>query len=104
MKTSSWALVFILTLNCINFIFREEQEQLSAKLAAIEKKIIVGGENLLEKAEEQERMLESSQQELEERKAKEEELRKVHYHVSYISLLTLISFFTNLYDSTTDSL
>ena len=56
---------------------REEQEQLSAKLSAIEKKIIVGGENLLEKAEEQERMLQASQSELEERKAKEEELRKV---------------------------
>ena len=45
------------------------------KLAALEKKIIVGGENLLEKAEAQERMLEDSAKELEERKQKEEELR-----------------------------
>lgn len=55
---------------------REEQDHLSQKLAAIEKKIIVGGENLLEKAEEQERMLEESAKELEERKMREEELRK----------------------------
>jgi phage-related minor tail protein len=36
----------------------------------------VGGENLLEKAEEQERLLEESAKELEERKQKEEQLRK----------------------------
>ena len=57
-------------------LYREEQEQLANKLAAIEKKIIVGGENLLEKAEEQERMLQASAKELDERKAKEEELRR----------------------------
>ncbi|XP_064610162.1 kinesin-like protein KIF3A isoform X2 [Liolophura sinensis] len=56
--------------------YQEEQDHLSQKLAAIEKKIIVGGENLLEKAEEQERMLEESAKELEERKMREEELRK----------------------------
>lgn len=55
---------------------REEQDQLSNKLVALEKKIIVGGENLLEKAEEQERLLEESAKELETRKAKEEALRK----------------------------
>ncbi|KAJ8297503.1 hypothetical protein KUTeg_024034 [Tegillarca granosa] len=55
--------------------YQEEQEQLTQKLAAIEKKIIVGGENLLEKAEEQEKMLEESAKELEDRKRKEEELR-----------------------------
>lgn len=49
---------------------------LKQKLAAVEKKIIVGGENLLEKAEEQEKLLEESAKELEERKEKEEELRK----------------------------
>jgi kinesin family protein 3/17 len=49
---------------------------LNQRLAAIEKKIIVGGENLLEKAEEQERMLEQSAKELEERRDKAEELRK----------------------------
>ena len=56
--------------------FRDEQEQLKQKLSVIEKKIIVGGENLLEKAEEQERLLEESARELEERKEKEEELKK----------------------------
>ena len=38
--------------------------------------LIVGGENLLEKAEERERLLEESAKELQERKSKEEELRK----------------------------
>jgi len=45
-------------------------------LTQIEKKIIVGGENLLEKAEEQEKLLEESAKELEERKQKAESLRK----------------------------
>ena len=62
-------------LQILNFFSRDEQEQLNNKLAALEKKIIVGGENLLEKAEAQERMLEDSAKELEERKQKEEELR-----------------------------
>jgi len=55
---------------------REEQQMLQQKLAEMEKKILVGGENLLEKAEAQERMLEDSAKELEERKKKEEQLRK----------------------------
>lgn len=45
-------------------------------MTQIEKKIIVGGENLLEKAEEQEKLLEESAKELEERKQKAESLRK----------------------------
>ncbi|KAL4230043.1 Kinesin-like protein kif3a [Mactra antiquata] len=56
--------------------YQEEQDALATKLAAIEKKIIVGGENLLEKAEEQERLLEESAVELQERKVREEQLRK----------------------------
>ena len=44
---------------------RDDQVQLQSRLAAIEKKIIVGGENLLEKAEEQEKLLEQSAKELE---------------------------------------
>ncbi|KAL8622264.1 Kinesin-like protein kif3a [Nucella lapillus] len=56
--------------------YKDEQDILENKLAAIQKKIIVGGENLLEKAEEQERMLEESAKELEERKHKEDQLRK----------------------------
>ena len=57
-------------------LYRDEQDALAHKLAAIEKKIIVGGENLLEKAEEQERLLEESAVELQERKSREEQLRK----------------------------
>jgi len=49
---------------------------LQQKLQQIEKKIIVGGENLLEKAEEQERLLDESAKELEERRQKAEALRK----------------------------
>ena len=48
----------------LSLFSREEQEALQHKLVAIEKKIIVGGENLLEKAEEQERLLEESAKEL----------------------------------------
>lgn len=46
------------------------------KLAKIEKKVIVGGENLLEKAEEQARLLEESNRELELRRHNERQLRK----------------------------
>ncbi|XP_067132536.1 kinesin-like protein KIF3A [Centruroides vittatus] len=53
-----------------------EHDNLVQKLQQLEKKIIVGGENLLEKAEEQERLLEESARELEERKQKEAELRQ----------------------------
>ena len=55
---------------------RSEQAALQQKLSQIEKKIIVGGENLLEKAEEQEKLLEESAKELEERRQKAESLRK----------------------------
>jgi len=57
-------------------LLRSEQAALQQKLSQIEKKIIVGGENLLEKAEEQEKLLEESARELEERKQKAESLRK----------------------------
>ena len=57
-------------------VHRAEQEALQQKMQQIEKKIIVGGENLLEKAEEQERLLEESAKELEERRRKADELRK----------------------------
>ena len=53
-----------------------EHDSMKAKLMALEKKIIVGGENLLEKAEEQERLLDESAKELEETIKQEEELRK----------------------------
>jgi len=54
----------------------EEQRLLEKRLNQIEKKIIVGGENLLEKAEEQERLLQESAAELDERRRREDELRK----------------------------
>jgi kinesin family protein 3/17 len=49
---------------------------LQEKLASLEKKIIVGGENLLEKAELQARLLAESEKELEARLQKETELKK----------------------------
>ena len=52
-----------------------EQDAIRSKLAALEKKIIVGGENLLEKAEEQERLLEDSAREIQETIKKEQILR-----------------------------
>ncbi|XP_068204248.1 kinesin-like protein KIF3A [Palaemon carinicauda] len=53
----------------------KEQESLKQRLQGLERKILVGGENLLEKAEEQERLLEESAMELEERRKHEEQLR-----------------------------
>ena len=58
--------------------FREEKDELTKQLANIEKKMIVGGENLLEKAQEQEMLLEQSAQEIEERNKNYEELRKAY--------------------------
>ncbi|GMR42327.1 hypothetical protein PMAYCL1PPCAC_12522, partial [Pristionchus mayeri] len=52
---------------------REEHESLRAKLGQIERKLIVGGENLLEKAEQQARLLSESNRELE--LAREQEMR-----------------------------
>ncbi|MPC08093.1 Kinesin-like protein KIF3A [Portunus trituberculatus] len=54
----------------------KEQEALKQRLQGLERKILVGGENLLEKAEEQERLLEESAKELEERRKHEEQLRR----------------------------
>ena len=56
--------------------FRNEHEDLREKLQNLEKKILIGGENLLEKAEVQEQLLEASARELEERRRKEEQLRQ----------------------------
>jgi len=53
-----------------------EQDAIKQKLINLEKKIIVGGENLLDKAEEQERMLGESAKELEETIATEQKLRE----------------------------
>ncbi|KAL7638809.1 UNVERIFIED_CONTAM: hypothetical protein RMT77_010343 [Armadillidium vulgare] len=55
---------------------QKEQEALKQRLAGLERKILVGGENLLEKAEEQERLLGESASELEQRKRHQEKLRE----------------------------
>uniref|UniRef100_A0A914P1H3 Uncharacterized protein n=1 Tax=Panagrolaimus davidi TaxID=227884 RepID=A0A914P1H3_9BILA len=55
---------------------KEEHQKLAEKLANIEKKLIVGGENMLEKAEKQAQLLEESNRELEKAKNNENELRK----------------------------
>ncbi|XP_034107479.1 kinesin-like protein KIF3A [Drosophila sulfurigaster albostrigata] len=55
---------------------KTEQEQLRNKLVSLEGKILVGGENLLEKAQTQEKLLEQSIAELEEREKSEEALRQ----------------------------
>ena len=57
-------------------VCRKDQEQLQERLKTIERKVIVGGVDLLKKAEEQEKLLEVSNTELQERKQQQEELRK----------------------------
>ncbi|EGT47810.1 hypothetical protein CAEBREN_00726 [Caenorhabditis brenneri] len=54
---------------------RSEHEKLRSKLEKIEKKLIVGGENLLEKVEEQAKLLEINNKELEQSKSQEAHLR-----------------------------
>lgn len=46
------------------------------RLKAVERKVIVGGVDLLQKAEEQEKLLEESNKELTDRKIQQDELRK----------------------------
>uniref|UniRef100_A0A8C9QX09 Kinesin-like protein n=1 Tax=Scleropages formosus TaxID=113540 RepID=A0A8C9QX09_SCLFO len=55
---------------------QQEHQMLLEKLSALEKKVIVGGVDLLAKAEEQERLLEESNKELEERRKRAEQLRR----------------------------
>ncbi|XP_057706970.1 kinesin-like protein KIF3A isoform X1 [Corythoichthys intestinalis] len=55
---------------------QQEHHLLREKLSALEKKVIVGGVDLLAKAEEQEKLLEESNSELEERRQRAEHLRK----------------------------
>lgn len=77
---------------CINLnVRRSETEELKKKLENLEKKIIVGGENLLEKVETQEHLLEQAAKELEERKAREEHLTKQikQREVIYLKILRL---------------
>lgn len=58
------------------YLSRQEHQSLLEKLSALEKKVIVGGVDLLAKAEEQEKLLEESNMELEERRKRAEQLRK----------------------------
>ncbi|XP_071786480.1 kinesin-II 85 kDa subunit-like [Asterias amurensis] len=55
---------------------QHDHDILKEKLQAVEKKVIVGGVDLLKKSEEQERLLEESARELEERSRKQESLRQ----------------------------
>lgn len=55
---------------------REEQKAIAEKLSAIERKIIVGGENLLEKAEEQAKLLEESEKQLEKQRERQAQIKK----------------------------
>ncbi|XP_029577945.1 kinesin-like protein KIF3A isoform X2 [Salmo trutta] len=55
---------------------QQEHHLLLEKLSALEKKVIVGGVDLLAKAEEQEKLLQESNNELEERRRRAEHLRR----------------------------
>ncbi|KAJ8668704.1 hypothetical protein QAD02_010367 [Eretmocerus hayati] len=55
---------------------QSEKERLREKMLNLQNKILVGGENLLEKAKAQEQLLVESASELEERKRREEQLKK----------------------------
>lgn len=55
---------------------QQEHEQLQERLKTIERKVIVGGVDLLKKAEEQEKLLEQSNAELQQRQQQQDELRK----------------------------
>ncbi|XP_037635231.1 kinesin-like protein KIF3A isoform X5 [Sebastes umbrosus] len=55
---------------------QQEHHLLQDKLSALEKKVIVGGVDLLAKAEEQEKLLQESNNELEERRRRAEQLRR----------------------------
>lgn len=55
---------------------QEDHQMMVEKLELLQKKVLVGGENLLEKAEIQQQLLDDAAKELEHRKQKEEELKK----------------------------
>ncbi|MBN3304171.1 KIF3A protein, partial [Amia calva] len=55
---------------------QQKHRLLREKLSALEKKVIVGGVDLLAKAEEQEKLLEESNNELDERRKRDEQLRR----------------------------
>lgn len=55
---------------------KDEHDQLQVRLKAIERKVIIGGVDLLKKAEEQEKLLEESNLKLQEQKKQHDTLRK----------------------------
>lgn len=55
---------------------KKQQEELKEKLQRLESKVLVGGENLLDKADTQRRLLEQAAGELEQRKLNEQRLRE----------------------------
>jgi kinesin family protein 3/17 len=57
-------------------IAQSEQDMIRAKLQSLENKVLIGGENLLEKAKIQEELLEKSFADLEETNKKEQELQQ----------------------------
>lgn len=59
-----------------NLAFRQLKSNLKEKLESLEKKVLLGGENLLEKAEAQEKLLEKSAKELEQRRKEEAQLKQ----------------------------
>lgn len=85
--------VFLIS-NC----FRNETEELKRKLENLEKKILVGGENLLEKVETQEQLLELAAKELDERKTREDHLNEQikQKEVGIFVLIEKIDLFSSL--------
>lgn len=69
--------ISFLIIDFFSKIKREEQRLLAEKLAQIERKIIVGGENLLEKAEAQAKLLEDNEKLLEKQKERQAQLKKI---------------------------
>lgn len=74
---------------------KKVQEDLMARVKSLEKRIIVGGENLLEKAEAQERLLEQSARDIQlqqeraqklKQKLKEKKEERVNIEEKYTSL------------------
>lgn len=57
-------------------LFRKQHTEMERKLKDLSSKVIVGGVNLLEKAEHQQRLLEESAREMTKRKKKEAKLTK----------------------------
>ena len=70
---------------------RTEQETLRSKLQSLETKILVGGENLLEKAQTQEELLEKTIGELEKQEKNEQELKESLQKKEVIPSILIIS-------------